>query len=123
MRPSAARHCRTVLVVENEPLIREDIAQLLKAEGWAVAEAATGELALEILREHPPDVVFTDVGLGGHLDGWDVGKACRSLGVPVVYASGKAKEEQLAVPDGTFFDKPYSPTLVIKALGEACAEA
>jgi CheY-like chemotaxis protein len=113
---------KTVLVVEDEPLVREDVAQLLRSEGWGVREAATAERALALLRENPPDVVFTDISLGGALDGWDVGQACRHLGVPVVYTSGKVKDERRAVPDSAFFDKPYSMRLVLRALCKACAE-
>jgi PleD family two-component response regulator len=50
----AARKAVTVLVVEDDGLIREDIVSDLRQEGWAVLEAATGAGALTALREDWP---------------------------------------------------------------------
>src|SRR5262245_25166903 len=47
----------SVLIVEDEALVRQDIAQVLRSVGWYVLEADTAELALELLREHRPSVV------------------------------------------------------------------
>ncbi len=53
---------RSVLVVEDETIIRLDIVELLTGAGYnVVAEADNGELAVELAKEHNPDVVLMDV--------------------------------------------------------------
>jgi AmiR/NasT family two-component response regulator len=53
---------RRVVVAEDEPLIRLDIVEMLQSEGYeVVAEAGNGEQAVELAKEHRPDVVLMDV--------------------------------------------------------------
>jgi len=83
----------TVLVVEDELFIRMTIVEFLRSSGCDVIEAASGEKAVEVLqRRNGIDVVFTDIQLGGMLDGWDVGETSRVTHpmIPVVYTSGAA---------------------------------
>ena len=65
------------LVVEDEWLLRDDIATELKSEGWHVVEAANGEVAFDLFDMQTIDVLFTDIQLGGWLNGWDVAEALR----------------------------------------------
>ena len=51
---------RRVLVVDDEPAIRELLAMVCTYEGWDVRTAATGEAALSAVRADPPDVVLLD---------------------------------------------------------------
>ena len=68
----------TVLVVEDDWFVREDIANWFRQEGWMVLEAATGAKALELVREAQTiDVVITDIGLADAMTGWDVAEAAR----------------------------------------------
>src|SRR4051812_43482682 len=60
-----------VLVVDDEPLIRETLAEFLQQEGFDVQTAATGEDALARVRMHKFDVLLCDVNLPG-LDGIEV---------------------------------------------------
>lgn len=61
----------SVLVVDDEPIIRTNLAEFLHQEGFAVQTASTGELALEMAARHKFDVVLCDVNLPG-LDGIEV---------------------------------------------------
>lgn len=61
----------SVLVVDDEPIIRTNLAEFLQQEGFAVQTASTGELALEMAARHKFDVVLCDVNLPG-LDGIEV---------------------------------------------------
>lgn len=61
MAESAA--ARSVLVIDDEPLIRSFATRALRAEGFAVTEAADGRAGLEIALSDPPDVVLLDLGL------------------------------------------------------------
>ena len=96
----AAREVVTVLVVEDDWLIREDIVADLQQEGWAVVEAATGAGALQALREaETVDLLITDIGLADALTGWDVAEAFRTSHpeAPVIYASGNPANDHRRV--------------------------
>jgi CheY-like chemotaxis protein len=68
---------RTVLVVDDDPSIRELIAELLDDAGFAVLEADSGGLALRLAREHCPSVVLMDQRLPD-MSGLDVLKRLRT---------------------------------------------
>ncbi|MFG6440460.1 response regulator transcription factor [Roseateles sp. LKC17W] len=57
-----------ILVVEDHAPLRDQIAALLLAAGWAVEEASDGRLGLQLALAQPPDVLLLDLGLPG-LDG------------------------------------------------------
>src|SRR4051812_8336468 len=108
----------TVLVVEDEPLTRMTIVEFLRSSGCDVIEAASGEKAVEVLqRRNGIDVVFTDIQLGGMLDGWDVGETSRVTHpmIPVVYTSGAALVGDRSVAGSRFFNKPYEPATILAA--------
>lgn len=67
----AQRSSTAVLVVDDEPLIRETLAEFLQQEGFEVQVAASGEEALKRVRERKFDVLLCDVNLPG-LDGIEV---------------------------------------------------
>lgn len=118
----------TVLVVEDEWFVRAEIAERLRDAGFDVLEADSGERAVEVAQNgHAVDVVFTDIRLGGPLNGWDVGEAFRSARpeVGVIYASGAVIEPPREVEESRFFAKPYDPSAVVaacRALGERARE-
>jgi DNA-binding NarL/FixJ family response regulator len=96
-----------ILVVDDHPLAREGLKSMLRAGGYAVvAEAATGEAAIEAVREHHPDVVLLDIRLGDGMDGLQAAGAIRDLGLG-------AKVMMLTLHD--------SPEYVRAALGAGAA--
>jgi CheY-like chemotaxis protein len=118
--PSAANGVRglVVLVVEDEALVRYDVAQCLRGAGYAVVEAASGEEAIALCKSDVTiDMVFTDINLDGPMSGWDVAECFRleRPNAPVLYASGKAVDAQRRVPGSVFFGKPYDSTDILKA--------
>jgi DNA-binding response OmpR family regulator len=107
----AARKVVTVLLVEDDRLIREYIVTDLRREGWAVLEAATGAGALKALHEaENVDLLITDIGLADALSGWDVAEAFRIShpAVPVIYASGNPANDHRRVPGSVFLTKPVA---------------
>jgi DNA-binding response OmpR family regulator len=81
-----------VLVVDDEPLIREVLAEELQAAGFEVCEAATGDDAAEMTAAHPPpDLLLTDIHMPGTLDGFALGGLMRSRfpGLSVLYITGR----------------------------------
>jgi CheY-like chemotaxis protein len=66
--PDAPRSSGVILVVDDEPQVRSIMADLLRARGHDVAEAANGRLALDLIRRRPFDLVISDLrmpDLGG----------------------------------------------------------
>lgn len=69
-----------VLVVEDDPLIREFVVEALREAGYQVVHARTGEEALDWCRRQFADVLITDVMLPGKIDGWQIGATLSQLG-------------------------------------------
>ncbi len=108
-----------VLVVEDDDLIRAFVVDEMRDAGITALEAASGEDALQLIRErHLIDALFTDIRLGPGADGWDVGEAFRDAypNRPVVYASGYAPGPMRTVPGSLFIPKPYKADAVIDTL-------
>ena len=106
-KPGRAR----VLVVEDEFLIREMTAEALTEQGFEVRAVGNADDALALLaRGEACDVLFTDINLGGDVDGAMLSWAARTLrpNLPVLYASGAVGLHQIKpVPGAGFVPKPY----------------
>jgi len=109
---------RVVLVVEDEWLVRAEIASALHDAGWEVLEAGSAEAAIaQVGGGHRVGVIFTDIQLQGRQNGWDVAEAFR-VAFPetaVIYTSGNAPDRSRSVEGSRFFDKPYSVSEVLEA--------
>ena len=108
-----------VLVVEDESLLREMIAEDLRDAGFTVLEAADGESATRILLgSERVDLLFTDIRLPGPLDGWEVAKLGRRAraALPVIYASGYTVDRTGEVEGAVFLHKPYQPSQIIETI-------
>lgn len=109
----------TVLVVEDEWLLRMELADELAAAGWQVREAATGEEALLILEREPAiGFLVTDIRLPGQVDGWGVAERFRALHAEgaVVYVSANPDLAHRRVPGSIFLGKP----VVLEVLLRSC---
>jgi DNA-binding response OmpR family regulator len=104
----------TILVVEDEWMLRDTVCNHLREAGWNVYEAGGGEEALAKLDALEIDVVVTDIRLNGSLNGWDVGEACRRkmADFPVIYTTGLTIEPPRNVDGSLFFNKPYDPAQI-----------
>ena len=107
----------TVLVVEDEVLVREMIIEELGDAGFAVLEAASGETALPLLGgPRPIDVLF--IRLPGAVDGWQIAQAARTARpeIAVIYATGYTVDRSAQLPGSIFMRKPYWPSAVVDAI-------
>jgi DNA-binding response OmpR family regulator len=109
-----------ILVVEDDPLIREIVVEALREEGYDVIHAANGEEALAWCRRRAADVLFTDIKLPGEVDGWLIAERCRERDpeLPVIYATGFSPVAPRPVPDSLSLQKPYHPDEIVKAVRE-----
>jgi PAS domain S-box-containing protein len=125
--PPVAKHGHeTVLVVEDEPALRDLTTRVLKAAGYTVLSAASGPLALALLErfEGKVDLVFTDVVMPG-MNGRELADRLTALrpGVRVLYTSGYTEDAILrhGVLDDArrFLSKPYTPSQLRARVREA----
>lgn len=103
---------RTVLVVDDEPMLRSLLSRLLRMEGYDVVEAADGQAALDIVTAQAPDLVLLDVMMPVR-DGLDVlGDLRRTSDVPVILVSalGEEADRVLGLKMGAddYVVKPFS---------------
>ena len=110
------------LVVEDEWLVRMEIADAFQDNGWTVLEAATGEASLTFSLTHI-DLLVTDIRLPGRLNGWDVADAFRAANcaVAVIYCSGNSADPTRVLPGSIFFSKPCRTDILIRAAASLCA--
>ena len=90
----------TVLVVEDEPVVRAVILEMLGEQGYRTLEAVEGKAALQILRSNQRiDLLVTDVGLPG-MNGRQLADQAREMrpGLKVLFITGYA--ESVAMADG-----------------------
>lgn len=114
---------RTVLVVEDEVLIRMLIVDELKSLGLTVLEAASADEALLILlSDVPVQVLFTDVRMPGCMDGVELVRRARAMRphLIVIVTSGHSPNISLKEADA-FFEKPFSvaevSAMIARAIG------
>jgi DNA-binding NtrC family response regulator len=100
-----------ILVVEDEPLVRVNAAEMIEEAGWRALEAENSAEALRVLADHRDvAVLFTDINMPGDMDGLALADCVHKLHpqIELVVTSGKAVIADAALPDaGTFLRKPY----------------
>jgi phosphate regulon transcriptional regulator PhoB len=105
-----------VLIVEDEPDIRELVVHHLKREGYQVSAAAGGEEALRQVRAAPPDLVLLDLMMPA-MDGLEVCRRLRqdpaTAALPIVMLTAKGDEVDrvlgLEIGADDYIVKPFSP--------------
>ena len=110
----------TILVVEDEAIVRDCLVTELQDAGYQVVAADTGEKVLAVLRDTARNIgwLFTDICLLGVIDGWRVADEFRLTHPfrPVVYATAYAPEQARQQLHGSyFFRKPYRPEQIVAA--------
>jgi DNA-binding response OmpR family regulator len=104
---------QSILVVDDEPNIREIVALYLARAGYAVQVAADGREALQLLTAGLPDLVILDVMLP-HIDGLEVTRRLRQEGsTPIILLTARREEadriEGLELGADDYVVKPFSP--------------
>lgn len=118
----------TVLIAEDEVLIRFALYDGLTDRGVRVLEAATAAEAIHVLEAEPEiDLVFTDIRMPGPLDGLDVVRWVHSHrpGTGVILTSGGIHKDDLAADiraDEPFIAKPYDLDTVVARITDLARE-
>ncbi len=106
-----------ILVVDDEPQVREVLTLYLSRDGFRVQSAADGRAALDMFASHPPDLVVLDLMLP-KIDGLQVFKQMRAVRrVPVIMLTAKGEEPDrilgLELGADDYVVKPFSPREVV----------
>jgi len=116
-----------VLIVEDDFLLRIDAAEMIKAAGFEVIEAANADDAIKVLEaRYDITVVFTDIQMPGSMDGLKLAEAVRGRWPPIkiIATSGRLNVGDIDLPEGgRFLPKPYSHAQIARVLRELTSGA
>jgi CheY-like chemotaxis protein len=95
----------TILVVDDDPRLREILTEVLSLAGYGVAQAGDGVMALQALEAATPDLVLSDIGMP-RLDGVGLARRLRQREprIPIILMSGSRTARDAA----PFIAKPFS---------------
>ncbi len=114
----------TILVVDDEPLIRCGAADCLRDAGYLIFEADDGVEAMTFLHENPEiSVLFTDINMPG-MDGFALVTEARSYwpSMGVIMTSGLERPTAEQIPaHGYFIGKPYADQQLTDLMAKASA--
>ncbi len=104
-----------VLIVDDDPSIRQVVATLLTLEGFVVDTAPDGRAALDRILVSAPDIVLSDLRMP-HMDGYGLLAAIRAHAsinkLPFIFLSGTSDDESFTAPPGVKADavlrKPFT---------------
>jgi len=112
---------RTVLIVEDEFLIRLVLADTLADAGYDVIEAGNVLEAVAVLGQQTVDAVITDIDMPGGLNGLDLARmiSATQRDVPVIVASGRHRLQPDELPENAIFvPKPYGMDAIAALVGD-----
>ena len=122
---------KTILVVDDEPGVRDYLRMVLEDARFNVVTAPDGEKAMKIVREQMPDVISLDLVMprkSGHKFLYELRKDKVLARIPVLIVTAHAKDElgkedledllenRVMSGPGTYLEKPVSPTAYLRAI-------
>jgi DNA-binding response OmpR family regulator len=104
----------TVLVVEDEPMVRDVVTRYLERDGHRVVAAEDGDTARQLIEREAPSLVLLDVMLPGKTDGLELCRWIRSSSdLPVILLTARVEETDrivgLELGADDYVTKPFSP--------------
>ncbi|MEJ2698900.1 MAG: response regulator [Desulfuromonadales bacterium] len=117
---------KKILVVDDQPMLREFIEVVIRDEGRKVLQAESGERALEIARLEKPDLILMDIMMPGGMDGLEVTRIlkndpltrnCAIVAVTAKVQRGDRLDALAAGVDG-YLAKPFTLAQLRKKVGK-----
>jgi anti-anti-sigma factor len=113
----------TILAIEDDTKIRENIQEILELEGFDVLTAENGKIGVQLAQAHHPDLIICDVMMP-ELDGYDVLVALRqdpsTLKIPFIFLSAKATtadfRKGMSLGADDYLTKPFTPSELREAI-------
>ena len=116
-RTGRRKAIRTVLVVEDEPLVAFDNEHALEQAGYRIAATVDDyDHAISVIDGGGLDLVIADVSLKGDRSGIDVARHAATKGLPVLFVTGACPLDARALALGCLA-KPYAPRDLVAAIG------
>jgi CheY-like chemotaxis protein len=111
------RGSETVLVVEDEPVVRNLVHRVLRRLGYVVLEAENSDAALEVCRSYQKQIhlMVTDIIMPGSMSGWDLADRLAETRSDMRvlfmsgYVNGVLKDQEKIDVDSSFLQKPFTP--------------
>ena len=125
---------KTVLIVDDEPNVRDYLAQILRDAGFQVLTASDGEEALETIRREPPDFISLDLVMprkSGHKLLYEIRKDRKLATIPVLIVTAHAQDElgqgdlkdivdsRVISGPGVYLEKPVKPLDYVRCVQRA----
>lgn len=114
---------KSILVVEDEPFVRDDLVDFFEDRGFTVHAAGNADEAIRIFDQHQNIfAMLTDIEMPGSMDGIRLAHYVRDPHPPTVLlvASGVVRPEPRDLPSGAqFFAKPFDPRMLLQQLSQA----
>ena len=116
-----------VLVIDDDPRVRESTALLLRGAGLEVVEAESGESGIEAAKHRRPDVILLDLLMPG-IDGWEtlerlkVEEATADTPVIVFSARGSGGAPADGADTRRIVPKPFDPAALVDLVRRTVAE-
>jgi len=103
----------TILIVDDEPRVIRLVSEVLKAVGYHVIAAATGESAIEMVALERPHLILLDIRLEHGIDGYEACRRIREFSeIPIIMLTAKAREKDMLhgfdVGADDYLTKPFS---------------
>jgi len=113
-----------ILVIEDEPLIRQNLIEILQLEGHQVVGAEDGQAGIQQIDTFAPDLILCDIILSPGIDGYEVLKYVRNQSAisetPFIILTAKSnpedEEEGLALGADAYLLKPIKPEEMLETL-------
>ena len=116
-RTTRRKAIRTILVVEDEPLVAFDNEHALAQAGYSIAATVDDhDHAVRVMDGGGVDLIIADVALHGDKTGIDVARYAASQGLPVLFVTGSCPVEAQTLALGCLA-KPYAPRDLVAAIG------
>ena len=117
---------KKILVVDDDPQIRESLRKVLRAEGYEVALAANGQEGIGRFNAELIDLLVLDLNLPGN-SGWDIFGTLTSLNpfLPIIIITGRQNQHELAAGAGVgaLMQKPLDVPRLLQTITELLAES
>jgi len=113
-----------ILVVDDDDIIRETVAEALQVDGFRVETARNGAEALDVVRQRPPSGIILDLMMP-IMTGWQFLESCRASqlcsGIPIVVMSAYSKLPEEAATLGVkgCIAKPFDLDVLLGAIERA----
>jgi len=116
---------KRILVVDDDPQIRESLGKVLRAEGYEVVLAADGQQGIENFNAERIDLLLLDLNMPVK-NGWDTFERLTSLNplLPIIIITGQRNQYELAAAAGVgaLIEKPFDVLLLFQTMKELLAE-